>query len=105
MSATLVSSNTTIKVNAAVDTTRTSDGTVYTGPSNGYAIVNIELNNTGSGSVTISDGTIDVLTVGVSASARLFGYYLGPGLALSVTFAGGATGNAILRGISFVNTP
>ena len=104
MSATLVSSNTTIKVNTFVDSNRTSTGLVYTAPSNGYAIVNIEV-NCSAGSIELGDGNINVLSVAAAATGRVFGYYIGAGLGFYVTFSGGGSGNVHIRGVEFVNTP
>ena len=103
MSATLVSSNTTIKVNAAVNTSRSSTGNAYTAPSNGYAIVNIFLDQTNNagGNCSISDGSI---SLGFN-DTTIFGYYVGPGLSISLTIPLFSAATVYLRGVEFVNTP
>ena len=105
MSATLVSSNTTIKVNGAVNTSRSSTGAIYTAPSNGYAIINWFLDITVTGAnCSISDGSI-VLYSSSTTDGQAYGYYLGPGLSLSLSIGGGASATAYLRGVEFINTP
>lgn len=99
MSATLVSSNTTLKVNAAISATTSFSGTLYTAPANGYAIVNL------SGS---SSGGTTLISIGGRPALSTTGFIIGQtafvGPSQSVTAAIG-TGIASISGVEFVNTP
>ena len=102
MSATLVSSNTTIKVNGAVSASSGSSANLYTAPSNGYAIVNLTtINSTGTTSVTVGTRTVQ----SISSSTAVYGQqiYIGPSQVIAVTVS--ATGSAQISGVEFVNTP
>ena len=104
MSATLVSSNTTIKMNAVVNASATNtSGTLYTAPANGYALVQVSFSGTGSitGSMDIGSATI----FSVNASYQVNGLVVGP--SQSVTYSGTTTGTIFfaVSGASFVNTP
>lgn len=99
MSATLVSSNTTIKVNAAVSANNSStSGTIYTAPANGYAIVNI-LNSNAANTVSIG-GQLVISAVLINPSNI---FYVGPSQA--ITYAAGAINQIRISGVEFVNTP
>lgn len=57
MSATLIGNNVTLKVSAAIATSRTSNGTAYTAPANGYAIINLSfIANGGAGYAHVTVG-------------------------------------------------
>lgn len=99
MSATLVSSNTTIKVNAAVTAARDSNGIVYTAPANGYAIVHVYQNGTFNLTMTAAGAVAGIL----NSQIGLVAFYLGPGHAIEITSY--SSGYAYVYGVSFVNTP
>jgi len=100
MSATLVSSNTTLKVNAAVSV---ANGT-YTAPANAYAIVNIFYISGGvAGTYTITVGTRRIWSTTTTNQQKEFlGVYVGPGQQLS---ASGAYTAIDISGVEFINTP
>lgn len=112
MAGSLVSNNTTIKVNGAVSATasRTSTGTtnLYTAPSTGYAIVNVHINQGGS-----SNGTVDVNSIAavtyISATQRdVQGIYVGPSQVIRmnhVEVSGGTTRTVTVTGVEFINNP
>lgn len=105
MSATLVSSNTTIKVNAAVaGSGSSSSGTLYTAPANGYAIIHWGTTSYSSGTYTIS---IDGLQIGSLTTSQLLqpagGFYVGPGKSVTYTNSGSVT--IVVKGVEFINTP
>jgi hypothetical protein len=97
MSATLVSSNTTIKVNAAVGNTVTGNGTVYTAPADGYAIVNLVLSGSWGGTVRV--GGRDLLSNATTQNT----IYIGPSQSLVVSSYSAGTLN--ISGVEFINTP
>lgn len=111
MSATLVSSNTTIKINAAVNASSAlaNSGTLYTAPSNGYAIIHFRKGTT-TGNATLTIGGRELfaaVSTGV-LEARLSngGYFVGP--SQSVAWSSGSTeaGGAFqIFGVEFINTP
>jgi len=97
MSATLVSSNTTIKVNAALNPSTVTSSTLYTAPANGYAIITLNLIQTA--------GTTTVFVAGrrvASGAGNFYGVYVGPSQAVSCTIG---TGQVDIVGVEFVNTP
>lgn len=106
MSATLVSSNTTIKINAAISNGVATNGfvgnsaTAYTAPANGYAIVNIFLSGNGP-RATVAGRTVTSSTTGNQ------GVYVGPSQALAVVQDGatGPSASMVVSGVEFVNTP
>jgi hypothetical protein len=97
MSATLVSSNTTIKVNAAVGATFATNGTVYTAPADGYAIVNLVLS--GGFNATVQVGGRNILSTASTQNT----VYIGPSQSLVVSFY--SAGTLWISGVSFINTP
>lgn len=101
MSATLVSSNTTLKVNAAVSNSSSVNGTtLYTAPANGYAVVNLTLSAT-AGTTTAAVGTRTVLAV--TATGTVYQQiFIGPSQALVITLT---TGSGQVSGVEFINTP
>jgi hypothetical protein len=98
MSATLVSSNTTIKVNAAVNASRSSLGTVYTAPANGYAIVQVYDNL--NGNINMPGAA---LLNQLNGQAGLTQFYLGPGQYIEISSY--TAGTVYVYGVEFVNTP
>ena len=100
MSATLVSSNTTLKVNAAISASTSISATLYTAPANGYAIVNLTASSS-AGGTTITIGGRNVISV---TTATVLGQtaYVGPSQSVVATIG---TGNAQISGVEFVNTP
>lgn len=118
-----------IKVNNAISATTTTNGaTLYTAPSNGYAIINLYLTTNNANShfsqvsvggqpvasnyaVNSANGTSQGSTTqsitnsayANSMSLTVLGIYVGPGQ--SVTFQGsGATSRASISGVEFRNT-
>ena len=106
MSATLVSSNTTIKMNAAVSasSTATFGNTMYTAPANGYAIVNVNKAG-GVGNATITVGGVRINTATASPLAYQ-SIYIGPSQSFAWSSgAAEAAGMITISGVEFVNTP
>lgn len=107
MSATLVSSNTTIKVNGAIsagNAVGAISGTLYTAPSNGYGIVNFRSN----GSANITSLTIAgrTFTNSLTGTQILYALYVGPSQSLSWTSSTGLSANTVeVFGVEFINTP
>lgn len=105
MSATLVSSNTTLKVNAAVSYSNpalATSGTIYTAPANGYAIINLLVAASGSMDIQIAGRRINnTLTINPAQQ-----FWVGP--SQSVTWSSGVSqsaGAVQASGVEFVNTP
>ena len=100
------SSNTTLKMNAAVSatfsvTTTGGSGTMYTAPATGYAVVNLSAKAAG-GSFT------GYWIVGGRALAgdTNVGVFVGPSQTISwQTATYSTTGSVTISGVSFVNTP
>jgi hypothetical protein len=110
------SSNTTIKVSAAISaTSNASSGTLYTVPANCYAIITSVgasvFGGSGGTSATVSiTGAVLVTDSGTAAAeARAFyvgGIYLGPGHSVSyTTSSAGGTRYGFAYGVLFINTP
>ncbi len=107
MSATLVSSNTTIKVNGAVSGTASTpalggSATIYTAPANGYAIVQISCTVYGN-PTTVSVGGRQVVVFG-AVNAGTQGVYVGPSQGLTLSTGGGVS-TVVASGVEFINTP
>lgn len=97
--------NTTIKVNAAVSATASSTNTsLYTAPSAGYAIVNLFFSYTSGAGPTI---TLDGKSFAVfgAANVTIYSLYIGPSQVLSYIHGGGAVSSLTVTGVSFLNTP
>lgn len=107
MSATLVSSNTTIKVNGAISAGNSfgqSSGTLYTAPAAGYAIVHI-IKATSSGNLSISVGG-RTISAAATAPNTFLNLHVGPSQAVSWSSSVGETTNIIqILGVEFINTP
>lgn len=107
MSATLVSSNTTIKVNAAVSGSGTANGstvTVYTAPAATFSILNVYISHQGNGSVSVGGQTIAAISS--SGSFNLQGVHVGPSQAVQVTSNTlGLANTCAVSGVNFTNTP
>lgn len=111
MSSSLVSSNVTIKTNAAVSATKsvntagTSTDTLYTAPANGYAIINLFVTAFASTTLTITIGGRTISTISaVYTESKM--YHVGPSQAVVITVTG-ATGvtTVVCSGVEFINTP
>ena len=105
MSATLVSSNTTIKVNGAVAATSVagSSGTLYTASSNEYAIINVYYD--GAGTITFTVGGRIAGPVTTNATS-LQGIYVGPSQAVAWSSNTTELSDVVqISGVEFVNTP
>lgn len=120
MSATLVSSNTTIKVNAAISAAATtgpglgSQATLYTAPANGYAIVQVfNSNNIAVCRVVVGGRSVIDLNPGEPKGDNAAGaipqitVYIGPSQSLVVENrdGGGNAASMVASGVEFVNTP
>ena len=108
MSATLVSSNTTIKMNAAVSAVGTSSGagatTVYTAPAGTFSIVNVYVSHGANGSITV--GGQSIAAVSGSSNFNLQGVYIGPSQSLVINSGTlGLSNTAFVSGVNFTNTP
>lgn len=110
MSATLVSSNTTLKVNAGISAGNSfgqSSGTLYTAPANGYAIVHLsKLGTFGAVLFTIGGKNATTAATAAFASNSYPALYVGP--SQSVSWSGGSSEGANtvnVNGVEFVNTP
>jgi hypothetical protein len=108
MSATLIGSNTTIKVNAVANGSGTSTGgsatTLITGPVAGYAIVHLLVTAvTTAGEVRL--GGVTIATYTAAATLPLGPIHIGPSQNLQVFASGGNSITAAAAGVSFVNTP
>ena len=122
----VLSSNTSIKVNTAVNGVATSTianntVTLYTAPANAYAIVQLVWFGVAGSTATykIAGNALAIASTGASGSyfagqsnnsivgpVVLGGFYVGPGQVLSVTFAGAVNGNiARATGVEFINSP
>lgn len=102
MSATLVSSNTTIKVNGNVSGTASTfgaglSGVLYTAPANGYAIVQVATQFGGITSWEIGGRIATFL------STPNFPIHVGAGATVRFNCSGSAAG--VVSGVEFVNTP
>lgn len=108
MSATLVSSNTTIKVNVGVNGANAlaGSGTLYTAPANGYAIVHLTKTTT-LGNITYSIAGRVIFTTGTAVLAASQAYYVGPSQSVSWSSSvPGENANTIFAvGVEFINTP
>jgi hypothetical protein len=101
MGATLVSSNTTIKISAAISNQVTNSGTLYTCPANSYAIVNLAYDWTAASCFfQVAGRTVGFIT---GADATVGPIYVGPGQAVTIT--AGASGTGYISGVEFINTP
>ena len=105
------SSNTTLKMNAAVGGSAAvsgvgTSGVIYTAPATGYAIIQLATGNAGSFTwyANISGRPASgVQTVSAPTQATI---YLGPSATLTVTVTAFTTaGNIYFTGVDFVNTP
>lgn len=98
--------NNGIKINTAVTNGIIGTGaTLYTAPSNAYAIVQLSIISTGAGDTTISVGGRTVYVVSLAASTKhnlLFNIYVGPGQILAYTAP--AVSSIDVSGVSFINT-
>lgn len=97
MAGTLIGSNTTIKISAAVSATTTTTGTLYTCAANSYAILNIH--SVGAISYTIAS-RVYTMTAGQPPVQ----IYVGPSQAVAVT-VNGSSATVSLTGVEFINTP
>ena len=110
MSATLVSSNTTIKVSAGISYSSPSlaaSGTIYTAPANGYGIVHVyKTSTTGSVYLTLGGRRMQLGGTGSLDATSIIAIYVGP--SQSLAWDGGtleAAGVIQAAGVEFVNTP
>ena len=101
MSATLVSSNTTIKANGAVAASSSVSATLYTAPANGYAVLNLFM-SASAGSVSASVGGRTVASFAATQSFSYQSVFVGPSQALTCSIG---TGSVSISGVEFVNTP
>lgn len=108
MSATLVSSNTTIKVNGAIsagNATGSNNGTLYTAPANGYAIVQYYK----AGGTTSVSPRVSGRQVGLALTTEVLIYniYVGPSQSFTWTGSGvESIANVInITGVEYINTP
>jgi hypothetical protein len=101
MSATLVSSNTTIKVNAAVSGSGTAgsggNANIYTAPANGYAIVQVGVSTGGFGSWQVGGRAV--------AAGSTIHFYVGPNQTVTAINGSGFSNTAVCSGVEFINTP
>lgn len=113
---TLVSNNTTIKISSAVSATVSvvnTTSTLYTCPSNSYAILNIYVNSAAANSSVNVDGKIVAIlngsgispSIGGAFSSSGFTIYVGPSQVVSITSGAVATVLANATGVCFTNTP
>lgn len=116
MSATLIGNNVTVKINGAVSGTATASGgsaTIYTAPANGYAIVNVCIDLSGSaGSITVAGRKVLVFNSGflgpIAASSFVAGgftVYVGPSQALAIVADAAGYNRAVASGVEFINSP
>jgi hypothetical protein len=87
------------KVNAAVSATRSTNGTMYTAPSNGYAILNYYISTNNAGDITVAS---NVAANGVSGAPQKGTIYVGPSQVVAAANIAGTTG-INLSGVEFVN--
>ncbi len=101
MSATLIGNNVTQKINTtAVNTTRSSNGTIYTAPATGFAIVFIYGLASSNYTLQYAGNTINT----VSAAGLIYQtFYVAPSTALSLT--GHTAGSILVIGTEFLNSP
>jgi hypothetical protein len=110
-----------IKINAAVAASRSSNGTVYTAPATGYAIVNVAFSGgVGGLNITVggqqvmsfygaainqltpkSDAAAVVAVAGSSTGNGPMQVYVGPSQVLAV--AGYTAGSVTISGVEFIN--
>lgn len=103
-----------IRVNGAIAASRSSDGTIYTAPANGYAIINCHA-SAGTGGFLINIGSVtayrfsDTATTaspqsGVSGNAvGSVTLYVGPSQVVAVASYSGTKGLTI-SGVEFVSS-
>jgi len=105
------------RVNAAVNAGQTATSgaspVIYTAPANGYAILNLQVAFTVSGSVQIGgrtvytqNGAYVVSAPGSNSATTLTGgmtIYVGPSQAITVTSGGVGNNTANVTGVEFVN--
>jgi hypothetical protein len=92
--------NATIGANA---TANNNTQTVYTAPANGYAIVQIYCETMAATSGRCSVGTRTIS--GLVSNQSIYGVYIGPSTALTVTSASAANVTINVSGVEFLNTP
>ncbi|HEY9705640.1 MAG TPA: hypothetical protein V6C58_24590 [Allocoleopsis sp.] len=117
MSFAVLGNNVSIKVNAAVsNSSSAASATLYTAPANGYAIVQVGIDNGGSGAVLLSVGGLGILNynptdnvwngqngTGGAFTALTQSIYLGP--SQSISYSGNLGGTVTVTGVSFINSP
>lgn len=121
MGLSVIASNTSIKISAAIDASGTNNGTndtdtLYTCPANSYAIVQLTFNEGAGGAATFKIDTNPIITAinntfnGQVDRGGTYGMltnvFIGPSQVLSVTWIGAST-NATCRvtGVEFTNSP
>lgn len=95
----VISANTTIKVNGAIDSSITSSATMYTAPANGYAIINAVITSSTAGaSIAIAGNTLISSVLGYPVVL-----YVGP--SQSVVGSISTSGAMNINGVEFINSP
>ena len=107
------STNTTLKVNAAVSNTQTRTGngttTIYTAPANAYSLVNISQAGVNASGVQFTVGAVTLAFQSATPTTYVFlqNVPVGPGQSVAVTISGytGGTASMSVSGVEFINTP
>jgi len=97
---TLIGNNVTTKVNAAVSANRNSNGTAYTAPATGYAILTLRVPVAATLNIEIGGQSIYALTAQTVAPIVV---YLGPNQ--TVVVSGYTSGVIYITGVEFINSP
>lgn len=109
MAATLVSSNTTLRVSAAVSATGSTPGgggttTLYTAPSTGYAIVQLRATAvTTLGEIVVGSRVIATYTA--ASTSPITNVFIGPSQTLQVSSTGSNAITVVASGVEFSNSP
>lgn len=101
------SSNTTLKVAAAVSASAGGNGTLYTCPANRYAVCNLWLNSSSNIEVNVGGVLAAQVSSAIAATTGLqhqFQIYVGPGQVVEIVNESGSS-IASLSGVEFANSP
>lgn len=108
MAGTLLGVNQTLRVSGIINASSTATtATLYTVPSNSYAIVNFHVEGGSSYAVTFNAGSGDYTiqnTNPLPLNRSIYTVYLGPGAVVSFSASGDPT-NKRVTGVVFTNSP
>lgn len=108
MSFAVLATNSSIKVNGAVNNILSADGTLHTAPANGYSIVQvIYYGNFTPAKPSLSIGGNIILKAVDIVVGQVYQLYIPTGQSIITTEIGGSygTGRVTITGVSFINSP